>query len=121
MLKTKLNIYTQIILDRQLLYKALIISVVVGTILNFINQGDLILAMEFERMNQTKAALTYLVPFLVSTYTAVTLKLKFQIGTPSAIDTNLKCKCGNTTHVKEHEIIPECKKCGLLTKWSIAP
>ncbi len=51
---------------------ALVTSLVVGTILTVINQGDFILAGEMP--NLIKAGLTYMVPYCVATYGAVTAK-----------------------------------------------
>ena len=47
--------------------RSLIVALVVGTVLNIINQGDLLLTGEF---NWVKATLTYCVPFCVATYGA---------------------------------------------------
>lgn len=44
------------------------VAVVVGTILNLINQGDALLALE--AVNWGKLVLTYFVPFAVATYSA---------------------------------------------------
>ena len=49
------------------------VAVVVGTILNLINQGDALLSAQ--RLDFTKLALTYLVPYFVSTYGAVSFRL----------------------------------------------
>jgi hypothetical protein len=49
------------------------VALIVGTILNLINQGDSLLAGQ--RLDFTKIALTYLVPYLVSTYGAVSFRL----------------------------------------------
>jgi hypothetical protein len=49
------------------------VAVIVGTILNLINQGDVLLT--FTGINWLKVALTYLVPYAVCTYGAVTAKL----------------------------------------------
>jgi hypothetical protein len=46
---------------------------VVGTILNLINQGDALLAGQ--RLDFGKLALTYIVPYIVSTYGAVSFRL----------------------------------------------
>ena len=47
--------------------RALITAVVVGTVLTAINQGDRILAGDITPVVVLKAALTYCVPFVVST------------------------------------------------------
>lgn len=106
--------------DAHTIIQAIKIALVVGAILNIINQGDFILHMNFEHINFFKMGLTFLVPFCVSTYTAVTMNMKQKIGNKAIISTNLTCKrCKTILHVKQDSIIPECPKCGLLGQWKI--
>jgi hypothetical protein len=49
------------------------VAVVVGTILNLINQGDALFGQG--PINWIKIVLTYLVPYAVSTYGAVSYRL----------------------------------------------
>jgi hypothetical protein len=58
---------------RPLVRKALATSLVVGTILTAINQGDLLLAGQFAPILLWKIPLTYFVPFAVSTYSALAI------------------------------------------------
>lgn len=51
-----------------ILRNSLLIALVVGTLLNGINQGDAFLTAQ--DVNWLKVSLTYLVPFLVATYSA---------------------------------------------------
>lgn len=51
--------------------RALRVALLVGTILTAINQGDLLLAGEWSPTVLAKVALTYLVPYCVSTFAAV--------------------------------------------------
>lgn len=53
---------------QKVLVRAIKTSLVVGTLLNLINQGDLLLALDFELINWAKILLTYTVPFIVSGY-----------------------------------------------------
>ena len=53
--------------------RSLWVALVVGTILNLINQGDSLLTGQ--RLDFTKIALTYVVPYFVSTYGAVSFRL----------------------------------------------
>lgn len=48
-------------------------AVVVGTVLNLINQGDALFSGR--KLDWTKIALTYLVPYCVTTYGAVSFRL----------------------------------------------
>ena len=52
--------------DSSLLRRAAIISLIVGTLLTIINQGDLIFTGQFEADFAWKIPLTYMVPFMVS-------------------------------------------------------
>ena len=54
-------------------YRSGCVAIVVGTILNLINQGDAIL--EATSLNWIKIILTYFVPYAVSTYGAVSYRL----------------------------------------------
>lgn len=53
--------------------RSLGIALVVGTILNLINQGDALLGSA--DLNVTKLLLTFLVPYCVATYGAVSYRL----------------------------------------------
>ena len=117
-MKQALNITLHILCNAEIMKKAFSIALVVGTLLNFINQGDYILTMMVDKLNFYKMALTYCVPFFVSTYTAISLKMKFHIGEKAIIKTSLTCKhCKQITHVNENQIIPECPRCGIKTQW----
>ena len=54
-------------------FRSACVAVVVGTILNLINQGDAIFGAT--SVNWTKIMLTYFVPYVVSTYGAVSYRL----------------------------------------------
>ncbi|MCR6638894.1 MAG: nitrate/nitrite transporter NrtS [Sporocytophaga sp.] len=54
------------------LKKGLMVSLVVGTVLNFINQGDLLIGQKWESLSLFKLFLTYVTPFLVSMYSTAT-------------------------------------------------
>jgi len=57
---------------KPLLKRSLVASMVVGSILLMLNQGDFILSGEFHATLLWKVPLTYLVPFSVATWGAVT-------------------------------------------------
>lgn len=54
--------------------RAFLVAVIVGTTVNLINQGDVIFGGG--RLNWEKLALTYTVPFLVSTHGALSARRK---------------------------------------------
>lgn len=53
--------------------RSFLVALIVGTVLNLINQGDALLALA--SVNWLKIGLTYLVPYAVSTYGAVSYQL----------------------------------------------
>ena len=53
--------------------RSLLVALIVGTILNLINQGDALVSGA--ALDMTKLLLTYLVPYCVSTYGAVSYRL----------------------------------------------
>ena len=114
------KIYCEIAISKTIVIKALKVSLLVGTALNLINQGDLLLVFNFEQIHIVKFFLTYLVPYIVTTYTATSMKVEFQIGTKAVLEADLKCKkCGEEVHVDKGELIPECPKCGIKTHWKL--
>ena len=60
--------------------RGLKVSLLIGTILTAINQGDLILAGELGASSAWKIPMTYLVPYLVSTYASVSAILAESSG-----------------------------------------
>ena len=54
--------------------RSFMVAVVVGTILNLINQGDALLSGA--HLNFTKIILTFAVPYCVATYGAVSYRLQ---------------------------------------------
>jgi hypothetical protein len=53
--------------------RSLWVALIVGTILNLINQGDTLVSGQ--RLDVAKLLLTYIVPYVVSTYGAVSFRL----------------------------------------------
>lgn len=58
--------------------KGFIISAVVGTLLNLINQGNLIFTNHLPEVSILKISLTYLTPFVVSVYSITSTIIKQQ-------------------------------------------
>jgi hypothetical protein len=54
--------------------RALLVALVIGSILNLINQGDVLLRQP-AALDAIKLILTFIVPYLVSTYGAVSYRL----------------------------------------------
>ena len=59
------------IFPRPVVSTAIKVAIVVGTILALINHGPALLALELSRQQIVQIALTYLVPYGVSTYSSV--------------------------------------------------
>lgn len=66
--------------SRAVVRTAIGVSLVVGTALTLINQGDLLFGQG--SVNVVKALLTYAVPYLVSTHGAVTARMHLQNAGP---------------------------------------
>ncbi len=62
--------------------RSFVVALVVGTILNLVNQGDALLAGR--ELNVVKLLLTYAVPYCVATYGAVSLRLRVEAGRDDA-------------------------------------
>jgi hypothetical protein len=56
--------------------RSLLVAIVVGTLLNLINQGDVLLGGG--HVDLLKAALTFAVPYGVATYGAVSYRLRWE-------------------------------------------
>ncbi|MBK1834959.1 nitrate/nitrite transporter NrtS [Roseibacillus ishigakijimensis] len=99
--------------DPAILKRAFVLALLVGTILNLINQGEAMLAGAWGDIAWTKFLLTYCVPFCVSTYSATSAKIRFDPGTRAYLATRLKCvNCGVTEiAVEEGDLIPPCPHC----------
>lgn len=121
MAKNRQKLFLKFAFERPTLLNSIKIAVVVGFILNFINQGDKLLLMDFANVNWFKFGLTFLVPFSVSSYSAGTAKLKFTVGDVATIDIDLKCKtCGKTQiHLKKGNTVPICEICQEKTQWQL--
>ena len=72
----KENRVVSTMLDPSSLLVAAKMGLVVGTLLNCINQGECMVNMEFEKLQVGKLLITYTVPFFVSLYTSTIFKLR---------------------------------------------
>jgi len=115
-----LKIYCEVAISSVVIRRAFSISLVVGTALNIINQGEVFFTSDMSQINVVKLLLTYIVPYCVTTYTATIINLDFQIGSLAIVDADLVCqKCHAQVHVKKGELIPECRDCKIFTKWKL--
>lgn len=70
------NRIIEIFFKKEILIKAIKISLFVGILLNLINQFEAITTLNYDKIDLLKIILTFCVPFCVSMYTAITLKLE---------------------------------------------
>ena len=97
------------------------IALIVGVILNLINQGDLFLGMQWGEVNWLKSALTFCVPFCVSVYSSTASRIRFDPGTRAWTKTSLKCTTcnGYQEAFEENQVVTACPSCGEHTKWEL--
>ncbi len=69
------NLFLQAFSDKKNLLLALKMSLIVGTILNCINQGECFVNQNFDQLHMPKFLITYTVPFFVSIYSSTVAKL----------------------------------------------
>jgi len=120
MIMRHFKIYCAVASSAPVIQRSLKVSLIVGTLLNLINQGDLLIALAFEELHFLKLFLTYLVPYSVATYTATAIDMDFKIGSKAVVEADLECKkCKCKIHVHKDALIPECPKCGIHTKWRL--
>ena len=95
------------------------LAVIVGLILNLINQGDAIFRGSFAEVHWIKFCLTFCVPFCVSVFSATKAKMSFDPGTRALVAAHLSCKTcrKHKQEVGRDEIIAECPTCGEHTRW----
>jgi hypothetical protein len=64
------------IIEKDIVISSLKVALVVGVILNLINQGDVFFSMQIEKINWFKLMLTFAVPYMVTTYASVKERIK---------------------------------------------
>jgi len=75
-MKIKTKQLLQSILIREHIMLAVKMALVVGTVLNCINQGECLINQEFDQIVWPKLLITYTVPFFVSLYSTSVVKLR---------------------------------------------
>ncbi|OEK02627.1 hypothetical protein BFP97_14330 [Roseivirga sp. 4D4] len=68
------NSWLSAISDKKNIMLAVKMSLVVGTLLNCINQAECLINQDFEQLNIPKLLFTYSVPFFVSIYSSTIAK-----------------------------------------------
>ena len=57
-------------MNRKNIYRALLVALVIGTVLNLINSYDVFMEGQFTNRNILRITLTYITPFCVSLYSS---------------------------------------------------
>jgi len=115
----KFKVISNLLCVQDVYNKSFKVALIVGSFLNIINQGNFIVSQDFDSINYFKLILTYIIPFIVSSYTAISIQMKFNIGTKSLVCTDVKCTTCNNTNIllQQNQQIPLCKNCGINTNW----
>ncbi|PKP09536.1 MAG: hypothetical protein CVU09_11385 [Bacteroidetes bacterium HGW-Bacteroidetes-4] len=100
--------------------RAIKVAFIVGLILNLINQWGSIVS-GFQGFHFVQFFLTFLVPYLVSTYSSVLSKFNFVSGEVASFDAHITCHhCGESTvSVQKGDLVPYCPKCVTKTRWQL--
>jgi PAS domain S-box-containing protein len=116
-----LSLFFKLAKNQNIVKRALKVSLIVGIVLNVINQWEDLSQLNFSHINYFKFLLTFMVPYMVSTYSSVMAKLSFLVGEIAPMNATLKCKrCDNKViQINKGEVIPVCEKCSGQTKWVI--
>lgn len=116
----QLKRYLKEAFSKLVLKRALRVALLVGIVLNLINQGRSIMS-GFEDFHTAKFLLTFLVPYLVSTYSSVVSKFNFVSGEVSGFDAQITCNgCGKSSiEVQKGDLVPYCPGCETKTKWTL--
>ena len=62
--------------SRKIVIRALKISIVIGSLLNVINQHEALFSLKLHELDISKIILTYCVPYIVSTYAGAMAVMK---------------------------------------------
>ena len=100
--------------------RAIRVALLVGIILNLINNPQLFLDFSVSELSTSRVLLTFLVPFFVSTYSSVLSNRNLKTGTILHIDALLQCKSCRKTDFHAHigQEVEECPRCKKKTRWS---
>jgi hypothetical protein len=112
-------------LDPTVHRNSLFTSLFIGTVLVGINQWEYFLHLEFSSSLLAKIGLTYLVPYLVSSFSAVRAQLRLEVGSPAPADGRYRCEsCLSEGNIHDEvlssgETLPECERAGKHTSWTL--
>jgi len=115
------KLFLQLSFCKEVVGKNLTVALVVGTLLTLINQGGELLRADWQAFSAWKAALTFIVPFLVSTYSAAKAMMRFRVGEPAPVSGEVECQNCHKTHRHFHrgEPVTACDLCDEETRWKL--
>lgn len=113
------RLFFSIAFSREVVRRGIVIACIVGMILNLINQGELLVAFQFSKVNWLKFGVTFMVPFCVSVYSAAQIKMSLIPGNRAQQDLELECiHCNEySAEVLKDALIPDCPHCRKMTQW----
>lgn len=113
------NYYFQLSFEPSTVKRAFRTAIIVGIVLNFINHYHSFISLSFKDINPLMVILTFLVPYLVSTFSSVASNSSLRPGKISSIDGMLQCNNCKMVNFKATigEEIEECNNCHKKTKW----
>ncbi|HUX95740.1 MAG TPA: hypothetical protein VMV47_08405 [Bacteroidales bacterium] len=116
-----IRLYFQLAIDRNIVTRALRTSLIVGLVLNLISNYHNVISFSLNNISSLTVLLTFIVPYLVSTFSSVASYSSFRPGNVSGIDGILKCKNCKIVDFKASigEEIEECPNCKKNTKWGL--
>lgn len=116
----RIKIFSRLALEVKSLKRAFRFSLIVGLILNLINQGELLIDLKLAELNYPKLILTLIVPFLVSLFSSAMTRMELLPGNSLPAEAVLRCKnCNSEYRLSKDEPAVECKNCGRMTVWKI--
>jgi hypothetical protein len=117
----RFTVFMTIASQRSALLVAIKTAIIVGLILNMINQGNELVSLRLSDINYPKFVLTFLVPFSVSLYSSTSTKLKFVTGELAYVDAKLRCKACRRFEQEVYvgKPVDECPHCRKRTKWKL--
>ncbi|MCF8222685.1 MAG: SpoIIE family protein phosphatase [Bacteroidales bacterium] len=120
-LRNRIFLFLKLATKPDIAIRALRVAIIVGIVLNLINNTELFTNLRTVVLDPVRILLTFAVPYLVSTYSSVISSGSVKPGNVSRIDSILKCRSCNTTdfHINVGQQVDECPTCGPKTKWGI--
>lgn len=116
-----LRTYIILATEKTIFRRALRVALIVGIILNLINNPSLFHSFSFHEIHFGRILLTFLVPYGVSTYSSVLSNSKFNTGDISQLNATLHCKnCKKSDlRISIGQKVEECPNCISKTNWKL--